>query len=720
MKKKLLLAGLLISAAGMQAQQKATAEVSLTTGMTAKIELDDATDIATLTFTGPSDRWFALQIGSFATGGGMDDGEDVVWYNGTTLVDGNHNGSGMTPSTDGTNDWTVESNTVSGTTRTIVATRDFDTGSVDDYEFVYSDTSIDFAWAKNSSASYTMAGHGANRGYDLNNTYTCVAPDAPTASAQSFCATGGATVADLEATGEAVATFEWYANATGGSPLAANTVLNATTYHVSQTVGDCESARTPVVVTLTATPLPLSDDDTPEFCSSATIADLDVSGQPGATFSWYAEPDGGSPLASSTVLAAGDYYVSQTVDGCESNRLEFAVTFVTLASPTIADDTQEFCSEATVADLAATPMAGATLSWYADEEGGTALAANTVLVAGDYFVSQTLDGCVSDREEVTVTYVTIASPGVPSATPVVCDGTTLADLDVTLLEGADALWYAESDSTTPLASSTVVADGEDYFVEQMLGDCVSGRTGVTPTIGTLDAPDAPAAQTACENSLVSDLDAGAEEGATVTWYLTVGGEPVADDAEVTAASYFATQTLNGCESEASEVVVTVTPAPAEPSGVSPQEFEAGEAVNSLMIGIVVGADVTWYVMDGEGMQEIDGDDLLVDGTTYFVTQTIDGCESVPHAILAEAALGNESFNAASLVVYPNPVTDLLNISGKTELSGIAVVNLLGQTVLSQKVSGTTVTLNTGSLQNGTYILKVTSADGGSASMKIVK
>ena len=168
MKKILLLTTLLLGAAGLHAQSKATAAVSLTTGMTAKIELNSATSIATLTFTGPSDRWFALQIGSFTNSGGMQDGADLVYWNGTTLVDANQNGVGITPSIDAVNDWT-SSSTVSGTTRTIVATRAFNTGSNDDYTFVYSDINIDFAWAKASSATNGINAHGSNRGYQRWN-----------------------------------------------------------------------------------------------------------------------------------------------------------------------------------------------------------------------------------------------------------------------------------------------------------------------------------------------------------------------------------------------------------------------------------------------------------------------------------------------------------------------------------------------------------------------
>lgn len=104
MKKLLLLTALLAGAAGTYAQSKATAVVNLTTGMTAKLELNSATSTATLTFTGPSDRWFALQIGSFTNSGGMQSGTDVVYWNGTTLVDGKQNGLGDPPSADAVND----------------------------------------------------------------------------------------------------------------------------------------------------------------------------------------------------------------------------------------------------------------------------------------------------------------------------------------------------------------------------------------------------------------------------------------------------------------------------------------------------------------------------------------------------------------------------------------------------------------------------------------
>jgi hypothetical protein len=172
MKKITLLALLALTLNGF-AQSKSTGVVTLTTNMTANLTLNNSTSKATLVLTGPSDRWFALQFGSFATGGGMGVGQDLVYANATTLVDASHNGIGVAPTVDVTNNWTVLSNTVATGIRTITAERNFSTGDASDYTFNYADPSIDFVWARFSSASYSLAYHGGNnRGYQLDKPLT--------------------------------------------------------------------------------------------------------------------------------------------------------------------------------------------------------------------------------------------------------------------------------------------------------------------------------------------------------------------------------------------------------------------------------------------------------------------------------------------------------------------------------------------------------------------
>ncbi|MHA3789829.1 Ig-like domain-containing protein [Flavobacterium hauense] len=716
MKKLLLFTTLLMGAAGMHAQSKATAVVNLSTGMTAKLELNNATSTATLTFTGPSDRWFALQIGSFTNSGGMQEGTDVVYWNGTTLVDGNQNGLGAAPSADATNDWS-STNSVSGTTRTVIATRAFNTGSSDDFTFVYTDVNVDFAWAKGSTATNSLITHGNNRGYSLNNAYNCIAPTEPLSSAQTLCA--GATVANLVATGQAGAIFKWYTAATGGTALAATTVLTSTNYFVSQTVGDCEGPRRSTAVTITTVPLPQTADATPDYCSASTIAQLVVTGQTGATFAWYNEPTGGTLLPTTTALVSGThYYVSQSVNDCTSARLMITPQFVPVPMPT-ASEAQSFCSESHVSNLVATGQAGATIKWYNVSTGGDVLPGTTLLVAGNYYVSQTVGNCTSERKQVVVSFTTLASPNVPSETATVCAGSTITSLTVTGLPNAIFTWYENETGGSSIPTSTILSDEADYYVTQTVGACVSSRRRVVINIDELPIPVAEHNQSLCTGLKVEDLEAEGVAGAVLTWHKPQNGPALEEETVLEAGVYYVKQTVNGCTSGVKEVIVTLLPAPNAPGGNPTQGFEAGDTVSDLQISVLIGAQIQWYVM-GEGQLEaVDMNEPLVDGETYYVTQTNEGCESEPLAIIVDEVLGTPAFSLKNLTVYPNPVIDVLTVSYDDTITEVSVINMLGQVVISQKTNTDKVEVNTSKLQNGSYILKVATTKG-IATVKVVK
>jgi len=165
---------LLLGFSFMVAQQKSTGLLDLSTNVKANLTLDNGTSLATLSLTGPNDRWFALQFGSFT--GGMQAGSDLVYWDNVTLVDARHNGVGVAPTVDITNNWTItlnSNNSPSAGLRTIVATRPFVTGDANDYTFNFANTSIDFAWARFSSASFVLDYHGSeNRDVFLDASFT--------------------------------------------------------------------------------------------------------------------------------------------------------------------------------------------------------------------------------------------------------------------------------------------------------------------------------------------------------------------------------------------------------------------------------------------------------------------------------------------------------------------------------------------------------------------
>lgn len=168
MKKITLLLFLFLTFVGFS-QQKTTGLLTLSSNTTAILLLDSPSQSVTLTLTGPNDRWFSLQYGSF--NGGMESGSDLVYWNNVTLVEADHNGVGSTPTNDTTNNWVLVSNTNDSPSvglRTLVYTRSFNTGDPTDYIFNFADNSIDLAWAKMNSATFALAYHGNNRAVLLN------------------------------------------------------------------------------------------------------------------------------------------------------------------------------------------------------------------------------------------------------------------------------------------------------------------------------------------------------------------------------------------------------------------------------------------------------------------------------------------------------------------------------------------------------------------------
>lgn len=153
MKKLLLTIALISAGAFCTAQVKSTGTVSLGSSMTLKLDLDASTSTVTYTITGPSNKWFA--IGLNATTMSTNNPIDVVMF-GTSLLDRYLAGGHNAPTADTTNNLTLASNTVSGSTRTIVVTRPFSTGDDKDYTFTSSLNSLNVLWAVGSGTTVTQ------------------------------------------------------------------------------------------------------------------------------------------------------------------------------------------------------------------------------------------------------------------------------------------------------------------------------------------------------------------------------------------------------------------------------------------------------------------------------------------------------------------------------------------------------------------------------------
>ncbi|TRO65713.1 gliding motility-associated C-terminal domain-containing protein [Christiangramia sabulilitoris] len=151
------------------------------------------------------------------------------------------------------------------------------------------------------------------------------APDAPAVAGDpfSFCATDGATGADLSATGS---NLTFYSDAELTMMVMAEDELVSGTYYVTQREDEngCESDATAFSVSINDAATPTIDQTTLEFCEfdDPIIADLTAQINESGTITWYDSTDGNNSLSEGTALQDGvTYYATLfNVDtGCESS-----------------------------------------------------------------------------------------------------------------------------------------------------------------------------------------------------------------------------------------------------------------------------------------------------------------------------------------------------------------------------------------------------------------
>jgi len=216
-------------------------------------------------------------------------------------------------------------------------------------------------------------------------------PSAPIGNtSQAFCKNQNPTINNIQISGQNI---KWYDTNSSTTSLSNTTLLeNNKTYYASQTVG-CESARTAILVIINDTALPTGSNNQ-QFCiyENATIANLNITGN---NLKWYNSAVNGNNLQES-ILQNGVYYVTQTLNNCESDRYAVTVKVQDTQIP-IADSPQVFCIQKN-ALIRNIDITGQNIKWYDSNTSSTSLTESTLLANGiTYYASQIINNCESDR-----------------------------------------------------------------------------------------------------------------------------------------------------------------------------------------------------------------------------------------------------------------------------------------------------------------------------------
>jgi hypothetical protein len=596
---------------------------------------------------------------------------------------------------------------------------------------------------------YTVAITGCNT-LSQNGTITVNDLSAPTAvSPQAFCSST-ASIADLIASGTNI---QWFDVPSGGTALPANTILTNGNYYAQSILGACQSTLTAVAVSIGSTVAAPTAVSPQPFCSStASIADLIASG---TNIQWFDVPSGGTALPANTILTNGNYYAQSISGVCQSTLTTVAVSIGSSVAAPTAVSPQIFCnSTSTISNLNAT---GTNILWYTSSTGGSALAANAFLAAGNYYAADVVNGCESTVR--TIVVVGFNPTAAPQATAQSFCSSAQPIIQDLVAVGSSIQWYNSSAGGSPLPLSQILNSGI-YYASATTGGCESvTRTATNVLVELASSPAVLSGNSAICLGQNGQLFASEPAG-----FWSSSSPNIAVNALTGLISTFSvgnslvsyTLTGNGvCPAVVSDYAVAVIDIPSVFLGndttICSNDFpfvlfaanaqlglnftwndsQTTQGINVSNAGIYsvtvenpagcVNTDEIQIQTQAQPQTTILGsaiDFYIYNGQTYtqdgIYTQNISnpaGCDSLITLILTFDYLGLENTENDFLKLYPNPALSNLFVEN-SRLAGVEIVvsNTEGKILKQIYAENGTTVIDLSVLESGVYFLSYSTID----------
>ncbi|KAF2331629.1 gliding motility-associated C-terminal domain-containing protein [Flavobacterium nitrogenifigens] len=397
-------------------------------------------------------------------------------------------------------------------------------------------------------------------------------PDAPIAQDMEFCKSDNATAADLVPSG---AEYKWYNSATLTTPLAANYVLKAEDYYVTETsVAGCTSAPTKISViiqplpnldnaVLTAAPICIGKEALIEVTApqlldgdyrivyningdnvaTGEITEMEVTaGKASFTISSNLSTNAGLSVITIVNIVNVTYPFPQC-----SNTAFLAGNLVINPLPnalTVSVAVNDFCLNdpvsASISGLG--NLTNASISYTLSESNSSGLQtisqtvvngkldfiipAGLLLNAGTTKITllnltNTATNCDVNLSNVTDDFIINPIPSAPVAQNQKFCKIDEAEVANLVPNGNQYKWYNSLTSTTPLASTLALESGNYYVRETSAQGCTSEATAVLVTVDDSPIPVLNSGgQNFCglNNPTISDLSNNTNVPSSVVWY----------------------------------------------------------------------------------------------------------------------------------------------------------------------------------------------------------
>lgn len=232
----------------------------------------------------------------------------------------------------------------------------------------------------------------------------------------------------------------------------------------------------------------------------------------------------------------------------------------------------------------------------------------------------------------------------------ICSGETLT-LPTASNQGITGTWSPTIDNTQTTTYTFTPTSNLCSSIEQ-----------ITVVVNPLVTPTVVSPQQFCiqNNATISDIIIS---GVNVKWYNnSVGGSvlPLSTLLQ-NGVTYYATQTLNNCESDRVPVQIQIQNTSA-PTGNTNQRFCSTDnaTLNSLSIS---GSNIQWY-NSLTSTTPLSNNTPLINGNTYYATQTVNNCESTTRlAVTVEIIFTLNATNYSELICDDlNNETETINLS----------------------------------------------------------
>ena len=317
-------------------------------------------------------------------------------------------------------------------------------------------------------------------------------------------------------------------------------------------------------------------------------------------------------------------------------------------------------------------------------------------------------------------------------TQTVCAGTAIANIVYTVTNGTGITATYPAGLTgalvggtytisgTPTASGAISVTGTGLCLSSA---ALSGAITVNPDT-TIALASANATQTVCTGTAIANIVYTVTNGTAVTatypagltgtlvgGTYTISGTPTASGViSVTGTGLcLASAALTG------DIIVSVT---AAPTGAATQDSCLGTIADFVVSGDS-GAVFIWYATNTSTVA-IPLTTQTVLNTNYYVSQIVNGCEGPRLQVTAfGSCLGKEEFDLSSFSYYPNPTSDVVNISYSQDLTNVKVFNLIGQQLFSKEVNAASTQIDMSAYANGAYFIQV-STENAMKTVRVIK